>query len=119
MRAGGLRPVSLPDIDKLKLPTPRGGPMEKDDASAFILRRRLRTELLAARLENDLTQQRVADAMDWSMSKMNRIEKANGGANALLMGVIESVPFQKCRKTPAATASLPTRESIASNSHNP
>jgi len=53
--------------------------MEKDDASAFILRRRLRTDLLAARLKNDLTQQRVADAMDWSMSKMNRIEKAKTG----------------------------------------
>jgi hypothetical protein len=50
---------------------------------------------------------------------VNRIEKANGGANALLMGVIESVPFQKCRKTPAATASLPARETVASNSHNP
>lgn len=53
--------------------------MEKDNASAFILRRRLRTELLAARLERDLTQQRVAAAMDWSMSKMNRIEKAKSG----------------------------------------
>ena len=53
--------------------------MEKDNASAFILRRRLRTELLAARLGKDLTQQRVAEAMDWSMSKMNRIEKAKTG----------------------------------------
>lgn len=53
--------------------------MEKDNASAFILRRRLRTELLAARIGRDLTQQRVAEAMDWSMSKMNRIEKAKTG----------------------------------------
>ena len=53
--------------------------MEKDNASAFILRRRLRTELLMARLGSDLTQQRVADAMEWSMSKMNRIEKAKTG----------------------------------------
>jgi transcriptional regulator with XRE-family HTH domain len=53
--------------------------MEKDNASAFILRRRLRTELLAARLGMELTQQRVAESMDWSMSKMNRIEKAKTG----------------------------------------
>jgi transcriptional regulator with XRE-family HTH domain len=53
--------------------------MEKDNASAFVLRRRLRTELRAARLARDLTQQQVAEAMDWSMSKMNRIEKAKSG----------------------------------------
>ena len=53
--------------------------MEKDNASAFILRRRLRTELVTARLEKNLTQQQVAEAMDWSMSKMNRIEKAKTG----------------------------------------
>jgi transcriptional regulator with XRE-family HTH domain len=53
--------------------------MEKDNASPFMLRRRLRTELLAARLGCDLTQQAVAEAMEWSMSKMNRIEKAKTG----------------------------------------
>ncbi len=56
--------------------------MERDNASAFILRRRLRTELLAARLERDLTQHAVAEAMEWSMSKMNRIEKAKTGISA-------------------------------------
>jgi transcriptional regulator with XRE-family HTH domain len=53
--------------------------MEKDNVSPFILRRNLRTELLAARAEKNLTQQQVAQAMDWSMSKMNRIEKAKSG----------------------------------------
>ena len=51
----------------------------EDYASPLLLRRRLRTELLAARLDNYLTQQQVADAMDWSLSKMNRIEKAKSG----------------------------------------
>jgi transcriptional regulator with XRE-family HTH domain len=53
--------------------------MEKDNVSPFILRRRLRTELIAARVAKNLTQQQVAEAMDWSMSKMNRIEKAKSG----------------------------------------
>src|SRR5436190_2749515 len=48
----------------------------EDNTSPLLLRRRLRTELLAARLDRDLTQQQVAKAMDWSLSKMNRIEKA-------------------------------------------
>ena len=53
--------------------------MGKDNASPLMIRRRLRTELLTARLESKLTQQQVADAMDWSLSKMNRIEKAKSG----------------------------------------
>lgn len=51
----------------------------EDSASPLLLGRRLRTELLAARLASGLTQQQVADAMDWSLSKMNRIEKAKSG----------------------------------------
>jgi transcriptional regulator with XRE-family HTH domain len=50
-----------------------------DSASPLVLRRRLRTELLAARLKAELTQQQVAKAMEWSLSKMNRIEKAKSG----------------------------------------
>jgi hypothetical protein len=41
-----------------------------------MLRRRLRTELLAARSNKEMTQDQVAKAMEWSLSKMNRIEKA-------------------------------------------
>jgi transcriptional regulator with XRE-family HTH domain len=50
-----------------------------DSASPLMLRRRLRTELLMARLSKDLTQYQVAEAMEWSLSKMNRIEKAKSG----------------------------------------
>jgi len=50
-----------------------------DSASPLRLRRRLRTELLTARLKKELTQQQVAKAMEWSLSKMNRIEKAKSG----------------------------------------
>ena len=50
--------------------------MMGDGPSPLMLRRRLRTEIRTARLDNDLTQEQVAKAMDWSLSKMNRIEKA-------------------------------------------
>jgi transcriptional regulator with XRE-family HTH domain len=50
-----------------------------DSASPLMLRRRLRTELRTARLDSNLTQDQVAKAMDWSLSKMNRIEKAKTG----------------------------------------
>jgi hypothetical protein len=51
---------------------------------------------------------------------VKRIEKANGHASALLAGVIESAPFQKCRKQPTVTASLSsTSETAASNSQKP
>jgi transcriptional regulator with XRE-family HTH domain len=50
-----------------------------DSPSPLMLRRRLRTELRAARLDSDLTQEQVAKAMEWSMSKINRIEKAKTG----------------------------------------
>jgi transcriptional regulator with XRE-family HTH domain len=47
-----------------------------------MLRRRLRTELRTARLDKGLTQEQVAKAMEWSLSKMNRIEKAKTGISA-------------------------------------
>src|SRR5271154_4870262 len=47
--------------------------------SPLASRRRLRTELRAARLRQGLTQDQVARAMNWSSSKMNRIEKARSG----------------------------------------
>lgn len=50
-----------------------------NSASPLILRRRLRTELRTARLKKELTQEQVATAMEWSLSKMNRIEKAKSG----------------------------------------
>ena len=51
-------------------------------ASPFMPRRRLRTELKTARLETDLTQDQVAKAMEWSLSKVNRIEQAKSGISA-------------------------------------
>lgn len=53
--------------------------MVGDGASPLVLRRRLRTELRTARLNRELTQDQVARAMEWSLSKMNRIEKAKTG----------------------------------------
>ena len=54
----------------------------EDTASPSMLRRRLRTELRTARLDSNLTQDQVAKAMEWSLSKMNRIEKAKTGISA-------------------------------------
>jgi transcriptional regulator with XRE-family HTH domain len=45
----------------------------------MMLRRRLRTELRNARFETSLTQEQVAKAMVWSLSKMIRIETAQTG----------------------------------------
>ena len=56
--------------------------MVGDSASPLMLRRRLRNELRAARLDKGLTQEQVAKAMEWSLSKMNRIEKAKTGISA-------------------------------------
>jgi transcriptional regulator with XRE-family HTH domain len=50
-----------------------------DSVSPLLQRRRLRTELRTARLNKELTQEQVAKAMEWSLSKMNRIEKAKTG----------------------------------------
>ena len=50
-----------------------------DSVSPLLQRRRLRTELRTARLNRELTQEQVAKAMEWSLSKMNRIEKAKTG----------------------------------------
>ena len=47
--------------------------------SPVVQRRRLRAELRRARLEAGLTQDQVATAMDWSLSKLIRIE--NGTVN--------------------------------------
>jgi transcriptional regulator with XRE-family HTH domain len=47
--------------------------------SPVVQRRRLRAELRRARLEAGLTQDQVASAMDWSLSKLIRIE--NGTVN--------------------------------------
>jgi transcriptional regulator with XRE-family HTH domain len=50
-----------------------------DDPSPVVQRRRLRTELRKARLDAALTQDQVAAAMDWSLSKVIRIEAGQVG----------------------------------------
>ncbi len=55
------------------------GPIMGGSPNPLMLRRRLRTELRAARLKKGLAQEQVAKAMEWSLSKMNRIEKAKSG----------------------------------------
>lgn len=47
--------------------------------SPVVQRRRLRTELRRARLDAGLTQEQVATAMDWSLSKLIRIENGAVG----------------------------------------
>jgi hypothetical protein len=37
---------------------------------------------------------------------VSRIEKSNGRASALLSGIVESAPFQKCRQPSGASGHL-------------
>jgi transcriptional regulator with XRE-family HTH domain len=50
-----------------------------DGRSPVVQRRRLRTELRRTRLEAQFTQEQVAAAMDWSLSKVIRIENGSVG----------------------------------------
>jgi transcriptional regulator with XRE-family HTH domain len=50
-----------------------------ETTSPVVARRRLRTELRRARLDAGLTQEQVATAMDWSLSKLIRIENGTVG----------------------------------------
>jgi len=50
--------------------------------SPLVQRRRLRTELKKARQVSGLTQDQVAGEMDWSLSKIIRIESASSGISA-------------------------------------
>jgi len=50
-----------------------------ETTSPVVQRRRLRTELRRARLDAGLTQEQVATAMDWSLSKLIRIENGTVG----------------------------------------
>jgi hypothetical protein len=50
---------------------------------------------------------------------VDRIEKANGHASALLEGVVESAAFQKTRRLSPATVSLTSSKPVAANSSEP
>ena len=66
-----------------------------DNPSPAVQRRRLRTELRRARQQAGLTQEQVADAMEWSLSKVIRIEAGAVGISAndlkVLLGHYEIV----------------------------
>jgi transcriptional regulator with XRE-family HTH domain len=53
-----------------------------EGGSPLVQRRRLRAELKKARQESGLTQEQVASEMDWSLSKIIRIESASTGISA-------------------------------------
>jgi transcriptional regulator with XRE-family HTH domain len=53
-----------------------------DGGSPLVQRRRLRAELKKARQDSGLTQEQVATEMDWSLSKVIRIESASSGISA-------------------------------------
>jgi len=53
-----------------------------DGPRQVVKRRRLRAELRNARVAADLTQEQVADAMEWSPSKIIRIEAGSVGVSA-------------------------------------
>lgn len=54
----------------------------REDPSPALRRRRLRTELRRARLDAGLTQEAVATAMGWSLSKLIRIENGTNTVSA-------------------------------------
>ena len=55
---------------------------DTDSPSPAVQRRRLRTELRRARQQAGLTQDQVAEAMEWSLSKVIRIEAGTVGISA-------------------------------------
>ena len=57
---------------------------ETENLSPAVTRRRLRTELRRARLDAGLTQDQTARAMDWSLSKLIRIENGRCGTRLIL-----------------------------------
>jgi transcriptional regulator with XRE-family HTH domain len=54
---------------------------DAETTSPAVQRRRLRAELRRARLDAGLTQEQVAKAMDWSLSKIIRIENGSVGVS--------------------------------------
>jgi transcriptional regulator with XRE-family HTH domain len=68
-------PVAVRLVDQSgSLTTRQGRQMTSAGESPAGARRRVRLAVRRARIERDLTQQQVADEMDWSLSKVMRIE---------------------------------------------
>jgi len=62
--------------------------MVNDGPSPVVQRRRLRAELRNARQEAGLTQEQVATVMDWSLSKVIRIEAGSANISANDLGAL-------------------------------
>ena len=90
-----------------------------DGSSPLMRRRRLRTELRMARQNKNLTQEQVAKAMVWSLSKMNRIEKAKTGISIndlkALLQLYEITDKERSEEL-IALASAPSRARTARQS---
>ena len=70
------------------------------DGKLSARRQRLRTELRAARTQAGLTQREVADAMDWSASKMLRIETGAVGISTIdLRALLDCYHVKDKRRT--------------------
>jgi transcriptional regulator with XRE-family HTH domain len=89
--AGGLRPLPISCHVNAYWRRQRGsgnraadekGESMADGPRQVVKRRRLRAELRNARQQADLTQDQVADAMEWSPSKIIRIEAGSVGVSA-------------------------------------
>src|SRR5262249_60807001 len=86
--------------------------MAGDNPSPVVQRRRLRTELRKARQDAGLTQEQVADAMDWSLSKIIRIEAGTVGISTTdLKALLDHYRLDdadlRSRLAPPARASRP------------
>jgi len=73
-----------------------------DGGSPLVQRRRLRSELRSAREAKGLTQDQVAHEMDWSLSKIIRIEGASSSISAndlkALLSLYGLTRFYRSRK---------------------
>jgi transcriptional regulator with XRE-family HTH domain len=84
-----------------------------DGPSPLVQRRRLRAELRRARQERGLTQEQVASDMEWSLSKMIRIEGASTGISTndlkALLGLYQITDTERAEQLTALARSARER----------
>jgi transcriptional regulator with XRE-family HTH domain len=84
---------------------------DREISSPAVQRRRLRTELRRARLDAGLTQEQVASAMDWSLSKLIRIENGSVGISTNdLKAILQHYKIEEPRTTELLALSRASRE---------
>jgi transcriptional regulator with XRE-family HTH domain len=84
---------------------------DREISSPAVQRRRLRTELRRARLDAGLTQEQVALAMDWSLSKFIRIENGSVGISTNdLKAILQHYRISEPRTTELLALSRASRE---------